>query len=94
MSNPLVGSTVLIYITVTDPLTGDPAAATVDLTIISPAGVETTPTPTNPSTGVYEHFLTLTEEGDWWAVWEATSGDYTTVKECSVCAVDSALVSA
>lgn len=93
MSNPLVGSTVLIQITVTDPTTGELAAATVDLVIQAPDGTETSPAPTNPSVGVYQHFLTLDQEGWWYAVWTATSGSYVTVKECSVCASPSALVS-
>ena len=62
MSEPLVGSTVLIQITVTDPVTGDLAAAMVDLVVQAPDGTETSPVPTNPSVGVYEHYLTLTQE--------------------------------
>lgn len=93
MSDPLVGSTVLIQITVTDPVTGALAAASVDLTIQAPDGTETTPVPTNPSLGVYQHFLTLSQEGWWYAIWTATSGSFVTVKECSVCASASALVS-
>lgn len=93
MSEPLVGSTVLIQITVTDPVTGDLAAAMVDLVVQAPDGTETSPVPTNPSVGVYEHYLTLTQEGWWYAIWTATSGEYVTVKECSVCASASALVS-
>jgi hypothetical protein len=93
MSNPIVGSTVLIQITVTDP-DGELAAATVDLHVFDPSGVETEPVPTNPSVGIYQHYLTLDEAGWWYAVWEATSGELTTVKECSVCAGDSSLVSA
>jgi hypothetical protein len=93
MSDPLVGSTVLIQITVTDPVTGDPAAATVDLVIQAPDGTETTPVPTNPSVGVYQHYLALDAAGWWTAYWTATSGEYVTVKECSVCASASGLVS-
>lgn len=88
----LVGSTVLLQITVTDPTTGDPTAATVDLDIVDPSGVVTSESPANPSVGVYTFALELTEAGWWTAVWTATSGSLTTVKECTVCATDSALV--
>lgn len=91
MSNPLVGSTVLIQITVTDPTTGDLAAATVDLVIKAPDGTETPETPDNPSLGVYEFYLSL-DETEWWtAIWTVTVGSYVTVKECSVCAGASVL---
>jgi hypothetical protein len=93
MSNPIVGSTVLIQITVTNPTTGELEVATsVDLTIIDPSGNEDAESPTNPSTGVYEFYLTLDEEGWFYAVWTVASGELTTVKECSVCAGESALV--
>jgi hypothetical protein len=92
MSNPLVGSTVLIQITVTNPTTGALEDATVDLTIIDPSGNETEPTVTHASTGVYEYYLLLDEIGWFYAVWTVTSGEFTTVKECSVCAGESALV--
>ena len=92
MSNPLVGSTVQVQITVTDP-DGNLAAASVDLVVQDPSGNESTEVPTNPSTGVYQFFLTLDEEGWWTTIWTATVGDFVTVKECSVCA-EAVLVSA
>lgn len=85
MSSPIVGSTVLIQITVTDP-DGELTAASVDLTIRAPDGTQTTPAPANPSLGVYEYYLPLTEDGWWYAIWEVTVGSYVTVKECGVCA--------
>ena len=92
MSNPLVGSTVLIQITVTDPTTGELSAASVDLVIRAPDGTESAESPTNPSLGVYEYYLTLDAE-DWWtAIWTVTVGEYVTVKECQVCAGASVLV--
>lgn len=94
MSNPLVGSTVLIQITVTDPDTGEPSDATVDLVIRDPDGDETTVSPTHADTGVYEYFLPLTEDGWWYAIWTVTSGGLTTVKECGVCAAPTVLVGA
>ena len=93
MSNPIVGSTVLTQITVTDP-DGELAAATVELVIRAPDGTETTETPDNPSTGVYEYYLPLDEEGWWYAIWTVTVGAYVTVKECGVCAAETILVGA
>ena len=92
MSDPLVGSTVLMQITVTDAVTGDLTNGTVDLVIRAPDGTETTEVPTNPSVGIYQHFLTLTDEGWWYAIWTVTVGDFTTVEECGVCAGATVLV--
>ena len=91
MTQPLVGSTVLSRVTVTDP-DGELAAATVDLVIRAPDGTETSETPDNPSVGVYEYYLPLTEEGWWYAIWTVTVGNYTTVTECGVCAAPTILV--
>lgn len=93
MSNPIVGSTVLIQITVTDP-DGELSAATVDLVIRDPDGDETSVSPTNPSLGVYEYYLALVEDGWWYAIWTVTVGNYVTVKECGVCATPTVLVGA
>lgn len=93
MSDPLVGSTVLQRITVTDPATGALTDATVTLVVQAPDGTETTPAPDHPSTGVYEHYLALTAEGWWTLIWTAASGQFVTVEECAVCASASALVS-
>lgn len=88
MSDPvIVGSTVRFQITVTDPDTGDLTAATsVDLTVTDPAGIESTPAVTNPSTGVYQSFVDLDQEGWFTATWTVTLGSFVTVKECAVCA--------
>jgi len=91
MSNHLVGSTVLIQITVRDP-DGVLAAAVVDLVIQDPSGDETTPAVLNPSTGVYEYYLTLDEVGWWTAVWTATVASFVEVIECTVCAQESVLL--
>jgi hypothetical protein len=88
----LVGSTVLVRITVTDPTTGDLANGTVDLVIQDPAGNETSESPTNPSTGVYDYYLDLDEDGQWIAIWTVTVGSFTEVIECCVNAVASVLV--
>lgn len=93
MSNPLVGSTVLVQITVTDPSTGAPADATVELVVKAPDGSESTPTPDHPSTGVYSHYLDLSAEGWWTAIWTATVGELTTRQECAVCASPTVLTS-
>lgn len=95
MANPLVGSTVLVDIQVTDPDTGELTNATdVDLVIRDPSGNESTEIPTNPSTGVYEFYLTLDEEGWWYPIWTVTLGSLVTVTECSVCAAATVLVGA
>lgn len=94
MSNPIVGSTVNVQITVTDPDTGDLTNATVDLVIRDPSGNESSVVPTNPSTGVYSYYLTLDEDGWWYAIWTVTLGNYVTVKECGVCATATVLVGA
>lgn len=93
MSTPLVGSTVLIQITVTDP-DGELTAASVELVIRDPQGNEATVSPSNPSTGVYEYYLALDEEGWFTAIWTVTVGSYVTVKECQVCAGATVLVGA
>lgn len=91
MSTPLVGSTVLIQITVTDP-DGELSAASVDLVIRDPSGNESSVSPSNPSLGVYEYYLALDEEGWFYAIWTVTVGSYVTVKECGVCAGATVLV--
>lgn len=55
-----------------DPDTGDLTAATVALTITDPDGVETTPSPTNPSTGVYHYTIPLSTVGRWRWRWDVT----------------------
>jgi hypothetical protein len=90
--NHLVGSTVIVQITVRD-TDGVLAAATVDLTVQDPSGNETMESPTNPSTGIYQYALTLDEVGWWTTIWSATVGDLTEVIECTVCATASVLVS-
>jgi hypothetical protein len=89
--NHLVGSTVIIRLTVRDE-NGDLAAATVDLVIQDPSGNESIEVPTNPSLGVYEYALDLDEVGWWTAIWTATVGSLTEVIECTVCAKESVLV--
>lgn len=92
MSNPLVGSTVIVRFTVTDPDTGERTDASVTADIMDPSGNHTTPTPDHPSTGVYDVAVALDEPGYFAVTLTATSGDLTTVEECSVCA-DASVVS-
>ncbi|MDM4722754.1 hypothetical protein QTQ03_25310 [Micromonospora sp. WMMA1363] len=47
-------------------------AATVVLTVTDPSGNAATPTPTNPSTGVYRHTIDLDEAGLWRWTWTVT----------------------
>jgi hypothetical protein len=46
--------------------TGTLANTTVTLTVRAPDGTVTTPTPTNPSAGVYRYDLAATQPGLWW----------------------------
>lgn len=92
MSNPIVGSTVISRITVTDPETGALTDAdSVDLIVKNPSGTETAETPTHPSTGIYEFPIDLDEPGWFIATWTVTVGDLITVKECQVCAAEGSL---
>ena len=86
MSNPLVGSTVLSQITVTDPTTGELVNGTVVLTIRDPDGDESVEVPTNPSTGIYQYLLPLDAEGWFYAIWSVTVAGLTTIAVCQVCA--------
>lgn len=87
----LVGSTVLVRITVRD-TDGELADGTVDLVIQDPQGNETSVSPTHTSTGIYDYYLDLDEDGWWTAVWTVTVGSFTEVIECTVCAKASVLV--
>lgn len=92
MSNPIVGSTVISRITVTDPETGQLTDAdSVDLIVKDPSGVETAETPTHPDTGVYEFPIDLDEAGWYIAAWTVTVGELVAIKECQVCAAEGSL---
>lgn len=84
--NHYVGSTIRRFVTVTDP-DGVLTNGTVTLEVTDPSGAVTTPVPDNPSTGIYEHYLALTEAGDFYLEWTVTIGSYVEVEVCSVCAV-------
>jgi hypothetical protein len=49
-------------------------AATMALTVTDPSGNDTTPSPTNPSTGIYRYTIDLDEAGLWRWVWWAVTG--------------------
>lgn len=53
-----------------DGVATNPTAVT--LTITSPSGVSSTPTPTNPSTGTYRADVTCNEAGTWTGEWDGT----------------------
>jgi hypothetical protein len=48
------------------------ANTTVALTVRAPDGTITTPTPTNPSTGVYHYDLAASQPGLWWYTFKGT----------------------
>lgn len=88
--NHIVGSTVLVRLTVTNE--GELAEAVVTATIREPDGTESAGIVTNPSTGVYATLVDLTMPGPWYVVWTASAAGLTEVIECCVVAVESILV--
>ena len=92
MNSPIIGQTVVLQATFKD-IAGvlvDPSSVT--LTIEDPSGDETTPVPTNPSVGVYQHPLDLDEVGDWDYRWEGDTTEGTAVCEGRVCVVSSSVL--
>jgi hypothetical protein len=77
-----------------DPFTDPPAltAATVALSVTDPAGVVTTPSITNPSTGIYRSSFTLATAGVWYWRW-TVSGTVVDVADGEVTAADPGPVS-
>lgn len=68
----------------------DPSSVT--LTIRDPEGTVTTPTPDNPSTGVYEHEIDFDEAGWWRWQWSGTTSEGTVIAECQECVEPSSVV--
>jgi hypothetical protein len=88
----IVGETRLVTATfrLTDGSLVDPAD--VDLTVISPSGVTSTPAVANPSTGVYTATITFDEEGFWYWRWEGETNEGTVAAECQACVVASSVL--
>lgn len=75
-----IGDVVELSVTFTNDA-GTPAnPSAIELRILSPAGTVTTPTPTNPSTGVYTYLLSPTVPG-WWAYRFTGSGANASAEE-------------
>lgn len=91
--NPIVGATVTLQATFRD-INGDLVDPVVTLTIRDPLGAVTTPVPTNPSTGVFQHELDLDLAGVWRWRWEGVSTEGTIVCEDLICADASVFVGA
>lgn len=91
--NPIVGATVTLQATFRD-IAGGLVDPIVMLYVRDPLGVESTPVPTNPSTGVFEYELTLDVVGVWRWRWEGESTEGTIVCEGVVCADASVFVGA
>lgn len=89
MKPPIVGQTVILQAVFTDTSGNNVDPSSVDLTIEAPDGTLSSPAPTNPSVGVYQHQLDLTEDGDWDWRWEGTTSEGTAVCEGRVCAIAS-----
>lgn len=92
MSDPIIGSTVTIQATFKD-INGALVDPVVTLTVNDPSGDVTTPAPTNPSVGVYQHELDLNEAGIWKWRWEGDSTEGNVVCESSICVSPSAVMS-
>lgn len=92
-SGPIVGQTVILQATFKDTDGGNVDPSSVDLTIEDPDGNITTPTPSNPEVGVYEHQLDLDTDGDWDYRFEGTTSEGTAVCEGRVCAIASGISS-
>ena len=67
-----VGDRVTIQATFTDENSVLTDPDTVQLEIKNPAGTVTTPSVSNPSTGVYEGSVLFDADGLWWYRWEGT----------------------
>lgn len=80
-----VGESRVVSVTfrLTDGTLVDPASVT--LTVREPDGTTTTPTPLNPSVGVYQYTLTFDEAGIWRWQWSGTTTEGTVIAECSEC---------
>lgn len=92
MSTPIVGQSVVLQATFTDTDGNLVDPSSVTLTIEAPDGTTTTPVPTNPSVGVYQHTLDLDEAGDFDYRWEGDTTEGTAVCEGRVCAVASSVI--
>lgn len=91
MSDPIVGQSVILKTTFKDTDGENVDPATVDLTIEAPDGTITTPSPDNPSVGVYQHQLNLSIDGDWDYRWEGNTAEGFAVCEGRVCAIPSGI---
>lgn len=91
MTTPIVGQSVILQATFTDTDGELTNPSSVDLTIEAPDGTITTPAPTNPSTGVFQHQLDLDKAGDWDYRWEGSTSEGTAVCEGRICALESGI---
>ena len=74
----------------TDGTLVDPSS--VDLTVIDPSGVTSTPAVSNPSTGVYTAVIAFDEVGIWYWQWSGETSEGTVIAECSECVVASSVL--
>ena len=84
--NPIVGSSVTLQATFreTDGNLYDPD--TVELNIVDPLGIGSTPAPTNESTGIWQYVLLLDTPGMWQFQFVGTTDDLIAIAEDNVCA--------
>jgi hypothetical protein len=87
--NPIVGSTVTLQASYLDADSVPYDPDSVDLEVIDPLGVLSTPTPVNVEVGVYEHLLLLDQAGLWAFRFTGTTDQTVAVAEDTVCASDS-----
>lgn len=64
------------------------------LTVKDPSGNTSTPTVSNPSTGVFTATIDFDEEGIWYWRWTGETSEGTVAAECSECVVASSVVAA
>lgn len=88
---PVVGTTVIATATFRDTAGVLVDPSTVVLTVTEPDATTTTPAPTNPSVGVYQHAQDTDQAGNWWFTWVGTTTEGDAVTECVICLTESVL---
>lgn len=91
MTKYIVGETRTLYSLWTDS-DGNPINPTVELTIRDPENAITTPAPTNPSVGRFEHELTFDLAGMWYVSWSGTTSEGTRICEEAYCVIESSVL--
>lgn len=91
MTEYTVGEARTIYAEFTDS-SGDPVNPTVTLSIRDPADDVTTPVPSNPETGRFEHLLTFDLPGIWYVEWLGVTAEGSKICTENYCVVESSVL--